>query len=63
MKLDHGQREVHRDVQHVPPTRLIGELGTEHVEDASAERSIRVRGRPFGLADEHAPALDPGEGA
>ena len=32
------------DIQHVPPAALVGELGAEDVEDAAAQRAIRMRG-------------------
>ena len=60
-ELDDGQRQVDRDVEHVPPAALVGELGPQDVEEAAAQRPIRVRGRRAGLADEHPPALDPGD--
>src|SRR4029079_4004828 len=61
--LDDRQREVDRDVEHVAPARLVGELGTDDVDDAAAERPIRVGSRLVGFADGHPPALDPGHDA
>ena len=41
-ELDDRQREVHPDVEHVPPAVLVGELGAKDRDDAAAERPIRM---------------------
>ena len=60
-ELDDRQREVDRDVEHVPPAALVGELGAQDRDDAAAQRPIRVGDRSVRLADERPPALDPGD--
>ena len=60
-ELDDRQRQVDRDVEHVAPAALVGELGAQDVDDAAAERPVRVGDRPDGLTDERPPPLDPGD--